>query len=324
VRASRLLQLLLVLQRRGRSTAADLAEELEVSVRTVYRDVEALGAAGVPVFAEPGPGGGIQLVDGYQTRLTGLDAPEAEALALASLPDAAQQLGLGAVLAAAQAKVDAALPPELRSRAARVRDRFLVDAPRWFRRDEEVPRLPAVSEAVWSDRRVDLRYRRGERVVRRTASPLGLVLKAGVWYLVAEAGRPATLRTFRVSRIVSVRVRAEPVERPTGFDLTNAWAELGDSFARDLLRVPVRARVRADQLWRLRLALTEVAAMEAIASAGPAGDDGWCEVVIPAETLQIAHEELLRMGDDLEVIEPVELRETIATTARRMADRYRS
>jgi predicted DNA-binding transcriptional regulator YafY len=160
--------------------------------------------------------------------------------------------------------------------------------------------------------------------VRRTASPLGLVLKAGVWYLVAEAGRPATLRTFRVSRIVSVRVRAEPVERPTGFDLTNAWAELGDSFARDLLRVPVRARVRADQLWRLRLALTEVAAMEAIASAGPAGDDGWCEVVIPAETLQIAHEELLRMGDDLEVIEPVELRETIATTARRMADRYRS
>ena len=141
MRASRLFQLLMALQRDGRTTAAALAAELEVSVRTIYRDVEALGAAGVPIYGESGPGGGIQLIGGFETRLTGLTGPEATALGLAGIPSAAGDLGLGSVLVAAQSKVDAALPPELRSRTARLRERFLVDVPGWFRAPEAVPAL---------------------------------------------------------------------------------------------------------------------------------------------------------------------------------------
>ena len=213
VRASRLVQLLLLLQTNGKMTASRLAGELEVSVRTIYRDVEALSGAGVPIYAEAGPGGGVRLVDGYRTRLTGLTADEAEALALSGLPGAASELGLGTVLAAAQLKVDAALPPELRSRAVRMRERFHLDAPGWFAREEPVPHLATLSRAVWEEERVEVRYRKPEGEVKRLLDPLGLVLKAGVWYLVALSGRTRSLRTFRVSRVQSVKPIGEPCQR---------------------------------------------------------------------------------------------------------------
>ena len=211
MRASRLVQLLLLLQTNGKMTASRLATELEVSVRTIYRDVEALSGAGVPIYAEAGPGGGVRLVDGYRTRLTGLTAEEAEALALSGLPGAASELGLGTVLAAAQLKVDAALPPELRSRAVRMRERFHLDAPGWFAREEPVPHLAALSRAVWEEQRAEIRYRKRDGEVKRLLDPLGLVLKAGVWYLVALSGRTRSLRTFRVSRVQSVKVLDEEV-----------------------------------------------------------------------------------------------------------------
>ncbi|MFD1150012.1 helix-turn-helix transcriptional regulator, partial [Saccharothrix hoggarensis] len=192
MRASRLLSLLLLLQSRGRMTARELADELEVSIRTIYRDVEALGASGVPVYADRGPAGGYRLVDGYRTRLTGLTTEEAESLFLAGMPGPAAELGLGAVVAAAQLKVLAALPPELRSRAGRVRERFHLDAPGWFRGDEGTPHVAGIADAVWRQRRLRIRYVRWAQVeVERTVEPLGLVLKAGTWYLVARAhGRP--------------------------------------------------------------------------------------------------------------------------------------
>ena len=161
MRASRLVNLLLLLQSRGGLTAAELARELEVSVRTVHRDVEELSAAGVPIFAERGPLGGIRLVDGYRTRLTGMTADEAEALFLAGLPGPAAQLGLGTVVAAAQLKVMAALPPELRSRASRIVERFHLDAAAWFHADEAVPHLATLSAAVWDGRAVRISYERG-------------------------------------------------------------------------------------------------------------------------------------------------------------------
>src|SRR5262245_32323580 len=167
MRASRLISLLLLLQSRGQMTAAELARELEVSIRTVHRDVDALSESGVPIYAERGLHGGIRLVDGYRTRLTGLSAEEAEALFLSGLPGPAAELGLGTVVTAARLKVLAALPGELRGRATRLVERFHLDAAGWFQAGEPVPALGSLSEAVWDARRIEIRYRRGEDAVAR-------------------------------------------------------------------------------------------------------------------------------------------------------------
>jgi predicted DNA-binding transcriptional regulator YafY len=322
MRASRLVQLLLLLQTNGKMTASRLARELEVSVRTIYRDVEALSGAGVPIYAEAGPGGGIRLVDGYRTRLTGLTAEEAEALALSGLPGAASELGLGTVLAAAQLKVDAALPPELRSRAVRMRERFHLDAPGWFAREEPVPHLAALSRAVWEEQRVEMRYAKHDGEVRRVIDPLGLVLKAGVWYLVALSGRTRSVRTFRVSRVQAVKVLDEPALRPDGFDLAAQWAASSLAFFETWPTLEVRVRIRGEQIWHLRKVLQPGAASEAIASASPADDDGWCEATLRMESPGGAIHELLRFGGALEVLDPPELRGAMAAAAAELAERY--
>lgn len=181
MRASRLLSLLLLLQTRGRMTAQALADELEVSVRTIYRDVDSLHAAGVPLYGDPGWDGGYQLLDGYRTQLTGLTTDEAESLFLAGLPGPAAELGLGAVVTAAQLKLMAALPAELRDRAGRIRERFHLDAPGWYRESDRTPHLAAVADAVWNQHRLRVRYRRWSvpREVLRTLEPYGVVLKGG-------------------------------------------------------------------------------------------------------------------------------------------------
>lgn len=320
VRASRLVQLLLVLQDRGPCTAATLAGALEVSVRTVYRDVEALGEAGVPVYAERGPGGGIRLVDGYQTRLTGLTAGEADAIALLGLPRAAEQLGLGAVAVAAQAKLDASLPPELRVRARRVRERFHVDAPGWFDRSEAVPHLPALSAAVWTGARVDVRYRRGNgAVVRRRLGPLGLVLKGGTWYVLALAGRRQDVRAFRVDRVQAVAPAPGTTARPDGFVLADAWAAAERGFERAMFRLAADVRLPDVELWRLRWSLAPAAAEAALASARPDPDrSGWTRCTVPSESVEVACDELLRCGGAFEVLTPPELRSLVARTATAM------
>ena len=322
MRASRLVQILLLLQTNGKMTASRLATELEVSVRTIYRDVEALSGAGVPIYAEAGPGGGVRLVDGYRTRLTGLTAEEAEALALSGLPGAASELGLGTVLAAAQLKVDAALPPELRSRAVRMRERFHLDAPGWFAREEPVPHLAVLSRAVWEERRLEVRYGKPDGDVRRVLDPLGLVLKAGVWYLVALSGRTRSLRTFRVSRFVAVKDLDEEAVRPVDFDLATHWGEAGNAFFETMPRVEVHVRIRADRLWALRHVLDPVAAQAARDEAGEPDAEGWVEVTLGMELLDQAARELLRFGEDLEVLGPPELRTRMAATAAAMNARY--
>lgn len=322
MRASRLVQLLLVLQRRGQVTAADLAEELEVSVRTIYRDIEALGMAGVPIVTESGPGGGVSLIGGYETKLTGLSGDEATAIGLAGVPGAAAELGLGSVLVAAQAKVDAALPPELRSRAVRVRERFLVDAPGWFQRPAPVPMLPALSAAVWDGRAVELRYERKDKVVRRRVDPLGLVLKGAAWYLVAAAHRPAGLRSFRIDRVRAVSALDRPIERPDGFDLAVAWAELQAGFEDQLRSYRVTARMDRSRIGRLRHALPEPSASRALAAAEAAEGDP-VTFTIESESLVVAHGELLRLGAWIEVLDPPELRAAMRQTGEAMAAVHR-
>ena len=242
MRASRLVNLLLLLQSRGGLTAAELARELEVSVRTVHRDVEELSAAGVPIFAERGPHGGIRLVDGYRTRLTGMTADEAEGLFLAGLPGPAAQLGLGTVVASSQLKVMAALPPELRSRASRLVERFHLDASGWFQGHEDVPHLATLAAAVWDGHEVQMLYARGQVDVTRTIAPLGVVLKGGVWYVVGLVDEQ--IRTYRVSRVLGAEPLETRFERPEGFDLATFWAASSEAYERDSPTVTVTVRLR--------------------------------------------------------------------------------
>lgn len=316
MRASRLLAILLRLQQAGPATSEQLAGELEVSVRTIYRDVAALQAAGVPVWTETGPGGGVRLLEGWRSRLDGLTADEAGALFLGGAPGAVAELGLGTVLAAAQAKVLATLPPELRGRAARVRQRFLLDAPGWFHHGEDLPHLAVVADAVWGERRVDLRYRRGSGEVSRRVDPLGLVLKGGTWYLVARHRR--TPLTYRVGRIVDAVVLDERFERPHGFDLASHWAESSAAFDRSILRERVRLRLSPGAARDLAWFVDATAAAEALDSAQPPDADGWVEVELAVEEEAVAAGQLLALGDGVEVLAPLSLRASIAATGRRM------
>ncbi len=319
MRASRLVNLLLLLQTRGQLTGAELAEQLEVSLRTVYRDVDALAEAGVPIYAERGPGGGVRLVDGYRTRLTGLNADEAEALFLSGLPGPAAELGLGTVVAAARLKVLAALPPELRSRASRINERFHLDAPGWFQPAEELPYLGRLATAVWESRRITIRYRRGERVESRPLDPLGLVLKGGTWYLVAlSKGSP---RTFRVSRIEDVRVEEALFERPRAFDLAGFWAASTAAYERDRPGVDVTLRVDPERLGALEAAVsaTAMASATLVEEPDPAG---WTRIRLRMESIEWAIGDLLPVGGGVEVLEPAEVRRGIVAAARAVIDQY--
>jgi predicted DNA-binding transcriptional regulator YafY len=215
MRADRVLALLLLLQARGRATAGELADRLEVSRRTVYRDIDALSAAGVPVHAAPGPSGGIQLMAGWRTDLTGLTASEVEALFTSAA---------GPQFESAMGKLAAALPGESGKRAGRIRDRLLVDSAGWGRRSAVSPHLSVVQDAVFGDRRLHLTYRRAEaQVVERDVDPLGLIIKAGVWYLLADV--EGDRRLFRLSRIEAAHALDAPARRPKRFDLARAWRE---------------------------------------------------------------------------------------------------
>ncbi len=319
MRASRLVTLLLLLQTRGRLTAAELAGELEVSVRTVHRDVEALSQAGVPIYAERGPHGGIRLVDGYRTRLTGMTPDEAEALFLSGIPGPAAELGLGTVVTAARLKVLAALPPELRTRASRLVERFHLDASGWFQAGEPVPHLGVLSGAVWETRRVEIDYERGDRRVSRVLEPLGLVLKAGVWYLVAATD--GQVRTYRVSRVSAARPLPDRFVRPAPFDLAAFWTEASAAYEREASRVEVTVRVRPDRIGALRQAVGD-RAVDGAATLDEPDAEGWTRLRLTMDWPDEVPGRLLGMGRDLEVLAPAEIRRGLIETARATLERY--
>ena len=309
------MSLLLLLQTRGQLTAPELAEELEVSVRTVYRDVEALSAAGVPVYAEAGRGGGFRLIDGYRTRLTGLSAKEAEVLLLGGTPGPVGELGLGTVFAAAQAKLLAAMPKEVADRAFVVRQRFHLDSTDWFKSSRVPAHLGAVSTAVWEGQRLEVVYRHydSDEESKRVLDPLGLVLKAGVWYLVAA--REGETRTYRVSRIRSARVLNEESPRPPEFDLPAYWA---DSVSRFEVGAP-------------RLAVTLRATTRAIAALHRHGCEpehvdrpgrGRMKTTATFDDVDGAVRELMPLGAAVEVLDPPELRDRMRKAANEIVAVY--
>jgi predicted DNA-binding transcriptional regulator YafY len=321
MRSSRLVSILLLLQARRRMTARELATELEVSLRTVYRDVEALATAGIPVYAEHGRAGGYQLIDGYRTRLTGLTEQEAASLFMVGLPGPAADLGLGREAASAELKLLAALGPEQRVRAARLRDRFHLDIPTWYRDPEDSPYLGAIAEAVLHDRRIEVVYRRWAepREVERTLDPYGLVLKGGAWYVVAANGSGA--RVYRVSNILRLTPTGEVFARPDGFDLAGHWQRHLDEFESRRFTGTAVVRVSPALVPRL-LDLSDRALHRAVTDRGTPDADGWTRVEIPIESIGNAARQLIRYGTDVEVIAPQALRAELSTTARALLDLY--
>jgi predicted DNA-binding transcriptional regulator YafY len=322
MRATRLLSLLLLLQSRGAMTGQQLAGCLEVSERTVQRDVGALGAVGIPIVSERGRAGGYRLPGGYRLRLTGLTHEEAGGLFLTGLPSAADDLGLASIVAAAQLKVLAALPWGLRQRAERAANLLHIDAPGWYQRAQATPHLPTLAAAVWQGRRVDARYRRSDgRIVSRVLNPLGLVLKGGAWYAVADAHRGR--RVFRVSRFERVSMRAETFSRPSSFDLAAFWTEWSVSFEERLPQLEVTLRVRRDHLRYLRSAVAPSG--QATIDAIDAGSDGGGDrvtVVVPFDGVGYAQSQLLGFGTAVEVLSPRDFRERLADTAHEIAAMY--
>lgn len=319
MRASRLVSLLLLLQTRGLVTMRELAERFGLSMRTVHRDLEALAASGVPIETVRGPAGGVRLAGGYRTRLTGLTREEAETLFLSGVPGPVGELGLGSALATAQLKLLAALPGELREHASMAGELFHIDAPGWFRGEERTPYLATIADALWERQRLDTRYRLRDKTVRRVLDPLGLVLKAGVWYLIARPAK-GSIRVYRVSRFASVRARDEQFERPPDFDLGEFWAQRIKEFERS--RPEIGVRLRATRAGATQLGWLVPDEKQRIDELLASASDDWLELTVPFEDLEHAYGDLIRLGAEAEVFSPPELRARLTRTARTMAGFY--
>ena len=328
MRADRLVSLVLLLQARGGSTAGALAAELGVSVRTIYRDLEALGSAGVPVITEAGPGGGCRLMEGYRFPLRGLRPDEAEALLILGVPEAIRELGLDLALAAAhrQVRVTAGLADtaDTGSRGDRQVSGGLVhlDMPRWFGGQEEVPCLRELARVLRLGHQVQFRYDRpgGGRGEPRVVGPLGLVNKAGTWYLVAATGT-GEVRVFRAGRIEGVHVLPVPWRRPADFDLAGFWTRWSAEFAasRPRLHVTLRASPEAIAVFPEIFGSGVRPALEAALRPDA---DGWQVVTLSFEHEPAAAYRLAGFGDRVEILTPPTLRAMLVTTAREILSRY--
>jgi predicted DNA-binding transcriptional regulator YafY len=323
MRASRLLTIQMLLQTRGRMSATALAEALEVSVRTLYRDVDQLSAAGVPVVAERGRLGGFELLDGWKTTLTGLTPSESQAVFLSGLAGPADELGLGGAVQTAQLKLLAALPAPWRDDAQRVSQRMHLDPVDWYRDVEATPHLPQVAAAVWSEHQLSMHYDSWKARVQRTVSPLGLVLKAGVWYLVAAVDDG--VRTFRVSNIRQLATLETRARRPRTFDLPTYWTASIQRFERALYSG--QATVLATPLGLRGLRGLGAAAARAVAAA-EAGtrsrgrSDGRRQLRLPIESVDQASGALLRLAPEVEVLAPAALRQAVIQRLRAAAHLY--
>ncbi|QRP46497.1 YafY family protein [Amycolatopsis sp. FDAARGOS 1241] len=319
MKAERLVALLFTLQRRRSATAAELAGELGVSERTMHRDLAALRDAGVPLWTEQGRYGGFRLVDGWRAGLEGLTAREAVALFALGVPDALAGLGLGTAGSAARAKVSAAMPAQLREHAALVAGRFHLDAPGWWGTADEPPALSAVSRAVWAQRRLAITYRRRDKELERELEPLGLVLKAGVWYVVARVD--GGFRTYRVSRILRAGEPAERFERPADFDLPAWWRASSATFEQVDRPLRVTARLSRLAVRELRRVFGGEHLADTVVTLGEPGADGWAEAELALEGGEIGLGQLVALSPGVEVLDPPELRAELAKIGAELAAR---
>jgi predicted DNA-binding transcriptional regulator YafY len=315
MQASRLLSILMLLQSRGRLTAGALAQAMEVSERTILRDIDELSAAGVPLWGERGRHGGFQLREGWSTQLTGMTEPEAQALLLAGLPGPATELGLGAAAASARLKLVASLPAPWREQAARVGERLHIDAVDWYRVHDAPLHLREAADAVWRSRRVRVRYDSWRGLSQRDLEPLGLVLKGGAWYMVARsAGAADRIATYRLA---SVRGWADSgaFKRPRSFDLVRYWQESAARFEAERLPLAADVRVSPRALNWLQHARSRFELLPDAAAPADSTRADWKHVRLALESVEHGARHLLGFGAEVEVLGPPPLREALVQMA---------
>jgi len=318
MRADRLISILLLLQVHRQMTSRELARRLEVSERTIHRDMDALSAVGIPVVAERGIGGGWGLMQQYRTNLTGLNKSEIQALFLTRPSRLLEDLGLNKASNAASIKLRAALPPTGQTDAEYASQRIHIDVTGWHRPQESIAQLPVVQRAVWEERKIKIVYERGPgcEPVGRLASPLGLVAKGSVWYLVASVD--GDVRSYRVSRIKEARLTDERCVRPEAFDLAEHWEHSMDQFKTHLPKYQATLRVSPDILPRLGYA-GRFAQIERV---GEPEQDGWIRAWMRFQFEEEAAEYVVSFGPRIEVVEPSSLRDRVLALARSVVAFY--
>jgi predicted DNA-binding transcriptional regulator YafY len=320
MRADRLLSMLLLLQVRGKMTARELAEELEVSERTIYRDVIALGIAGVPVYGESGPEGGYSLIDSYRTNLTGLTEGEVRALFMLGMPSPLADLGVSQEFRAAQRKLSAALPDNRRGDEERIRQRFLLDSTWWRQGEERVPHLKSIHQAVWQDHMLHVVYRPPFATdIERNVAPYGLVAKAGIWYLVYA--RNSAIRVQRVSELLEVRELDETFERPMSFNLARFWKEWCADYEMLLSDFTAKVRVAPNFISALPKYFGNNIHSK-ITQAGPPDAYGWINLELSFESFEAARDRILGFGRGIRVLQPRSLQRSVLDYAEQIVALY--
>jgi predicted DNA-binding transcriptional regulator YafY len=321
MRADRLLSLLMLLETRGKMTARQLAEELEVSERTIYRDIVALNTSGVPIYTEDGPGGGISLVESYSTNLTGLNSGEVRALSMLNIPEPLVKLGVDQELKAALLKLSAALPSTSRENEMRTRQRIHLDASWWFEPEEPVPHLHTVQQALFQERKLYLRWREFRTSVEQVLSPYGLVAKSNTWYLVS--GQQDHIRVLRVSKITESQMLEETFEYPQYFSLPSFWKCWCEDFKNNRPVFMVTARVSAELIDHLPRIVGDNT-NDILAQAGAPDEQGYVMLTLPFENFESARSRILGLGRAVEVLEPLSLRMSVIDFVHQIADLYNS
>lgn len=320
MRADRLLSLLMLLQSRGQMTAQALARELEVSERTIYRDIDALSVAGIPVYGEPGPEGGYALLNSYRTNLTGLTDGEVRALFMLSIPAPLAELGVSQELRTALLKLSAALPDSHRRDETRVRQRFHLDSTWWRQGEEQMPHLPTIHRALWQDRQLQLVYRSPVGTpIGRLVAPYGLVAKAGVWYLVWA--RQHAVRVHRVSDLLEVQIAEETFVYPPDFDLAAFWQVWCGEYESLLTGFLATVRVAPEFVPELpRRFGSQI--RHKIAQAAPADAAGWITLDLSFRSFEDARDHILSFGRGVEVVAPLALHRSVLDFAEQIVALY--
>ncbi|WP_144699577.1 helix-turn-helix transcriptional regulator [Fictibacillus phosphorivorans] len=318
MRADRLISILLLLQNHGKMTTKALANELEVTERTIHRDMEALSAAGIPVLAERGKHGGWRLVDEYRTRLTGLKDNELKTLFLSPSFQLLSDLGITKDWKEARQKLLASLPNTLQSQADNVWNRIHIDIDSWKQSSQETTALGLLQQAIWEERKIRIAYEKANKEFsERIIEPLGLVAKGRTWYLVAVSN--TDLKNFRVSRIKSVELTNEPFVRPTNFQLADYWNKSKQNFVQSLPVFEVEVEASPAIIQRLSFS----GRFAQVVSTSTPNENGWIPVKLSFDTKQEATSYIIGFGDQIKIISPSSLIESVKRMAESVLTFYK-